>query len=139
MSLNLCIYINGILFAFQIVRELRGNLNLQLIAQAKPSPSKDSRNTNSSNRATAQVLTVNSLRFGITLTKVVAEAWINIIDGVRVASEHKSLDIIMLLMIHGIPRRRKRVEMLIRNKIRSGLINEALLEKTFSCHLVVRF
>ncbi len=66
--------------------------------------------------------------------KAFGNAWMRAIDLVKSAAEHKPLDFLVLLILHAIPTRRKSVESLMKNKIRSGLFTENLIRNTFSSH-----
>ena len=46
----------------------------------------------------------------------------------------KSHDIMVLLLLHNLPNRKKAVESLIKNKIRSGELTEELVKKCFKNH-----
>ena len=59
------------------------------------------------------------------------------IDGVKTTGGHKVIDLLTLLMLHSLANRKRPVESVVRNKIRSGLFTEVLLHAAFSSHAEV--
>ena len=55
------------------------------------------------------------------------------IEGVRSATDHRAIDLLVLLILHSTSHK-KVVESLFRNKIRAGHFTEVLLQATFSSH-----
>lgn len=55
------------------------------------------------------------------------------IESVKQPGNHKVIDLFILLILHGTPRR-KAVESLFRNKIRAGCFTDAYLKQVFSIH-----
>ena len=61
----------------------------------------------------------------------VAEAWF---QAVVHAEDTKTLDVMVLFLLRDLPNKQKNVEALVRNKIRSGEINEELIKACFKNH-----
>ncbi|TRY62096.1 hypothetical protein TCAL_01763 [Tigriopus californicus] len=62
------------------------------------------------------------------------DAWFRAIEGVKTSAEHKTLDVMVLLIIHSFPNRCKHVQSLFKNKVRASLFTEDLISKTLNHH-----
>ncbi|XP_077863629.1 Fanconi anemia group D2 protein-like, partial [Saccoglossus kowalevskii] len=82
----------------------------------------------------SEVLTLDAVRSAIRFQKCIAEGWIKAIEGVTTAADHKVIDIFVLLILYTTGNRKKTIESLFRNKIRSGHFTEELLRVTFNMH-----
>ena len=58
------------------------------------------------------------------------------VDAVKLPADHKVMDIFILLILHS-TNRRKPVESMFRNKIRSAAFTEVLLQGAFGAHAEV--
>ncbi|ESO88868.1 hypothetical protein LOTGIDRAFT_125515 [Lottia gigantea] len=80
-----------------------------------------------------ETLTLDAIKSGIHFQRTVAEAFIKAIDNVKAAGEQKVLDLFVLLILYNTSRK-KTVESLFRNKIRSGCFSENFLQSSFSSY-----
>ena len=77
------------------------------------------------------VMVMDIIRVSLTSETKIAEAWF---QAVVHAEQTKTLDIMVLLLLRDLPNKQKNVEALVRNKIRSGEINEELVKTCFKNH-----
>ncbi|NWW75961.1 FACD2 protein, partial [Climacteris rufus] len=78
------------------------------------------------------------IKLAVRFQKDVSEAWIKAIENSTSVSDHKVLDLIVLLLIHSTnTRNRKQTEKVLRSKIRSGCMPEQLLQNAFQNHSMV--
>ena len=91
------------------------------------------------------VLIMDIIRISMTKSKKMADAWFRAVEvGARTFSsnkkdnfqKHKPLDIFILLLLHGLPHRKRPVESLLKNKIRNGDFSEDLFHKAFLQHKI---
>lgn len=59
-------------------------------------------------------------KVSLSSSRAVANAWFRAIEGVRCAREHKTADVLVLLLLHALPTMRRPVESLLRNKGRKA-------------------
>ncbi|KAK2186157.1 hypothetical protein NP493_212g05054 [Ridgeia piscesae] len=129
--------------AAEVVSELRANLDLH---SSLPLNSSSVPFSQSANRSTvragnrdkgesrcSEMLTIDAIHSAIRFQRSVAEAWLKTIEGVRSATDHRAIDLLVLLILHSTSHK-KVVESLFRNKIRAGHFTEVLLQATFSSH-----
>ena len=135
-----------------IVSQLRENLHLEqskLFTQLSTTQRGRFRKRRPVNSDTSNedevVLIMDIIRISMTKDRKMADAWFRAVEvaGRAVSStkkdnlqHHKPLDIFILLLLHGLPQRRRPVESLLKNKVRSGSFNEDLVNKTFSQHKI---
>ncbi|KAI4826711.1 hypothetical protein KUCAC02_030145 [Chaenocephalus aceratus] len=64
---------------------------------------------------------------------VISEAWLKAIESVDEAEDHKVIDVLVLFILHSTNANQSRrgAERLVKLKVRGGLIQEALLQRTF--------
>ncbi|XP_015262873.1 PREDICTED: Fanconi anemia group D2 protein [Gekko japonicus] len=75
------------------------------------------------------------IKSAVKFQKTVLEAWVKAIENVASDSEHKVLDLIVLLIICATNvKNQKQIERVLRNKIRSGCMQEQLLQNAFRHH-----
>ncbi|XP_048344483.1 Fanconi anemia group D2 protein [Sphaerodactylus townsendi] len=75
------------------------------------------------------------IKSAVKFQKMILEAWVKVIENVASASEHKVLDLIVLLIICATnAKNKKQIERVLRNKIRSGDMQEKLLQNAFRLH-----
>jgi hypothetical protein len=85
-----------------------------------------------------QVLVLSALHSGALSSKKLADIWLKSISSAFSQSELGPLDVAMLLLLHSfIPRLKKQIQIVLRNRIKAGIISEALIEKTFTVFLAV--
>jgi hypothetical protein len=85
-----------------------------------------------------QVLILSALRSGALSSKKLADIWLKAIMSASNPSELGPLDVAVLLLLYSfIPGPKKQVQNVLRNRIKAGVITEALIEKTFTIFLAV--
>ncbi|XP_078340386.1 Fanconi anemia group D2 protein-like [Crassostrea virginica] len=119
--------------AQEVVSEIRQNLDFTSSVPLATSTPHQTHGRTLSGDETRDVesLTLDAVKSGIRFQKSVAEAWIKAIDSVKQPSDHKVVDLFILLILYSTDRK-KPVESLIRNKIRSGAFTEVLLQEAFT-------
>ncbi|KAJ7316644.1 hypothetical protein JRQ81_002806 [Phrynocephalus forsythii] len=78
------------------------------------------------------------IKSAVKFEKTVLEGWVKAIEDVSSASDHKVLDLIVLLIIYATNgKSKKQIERVLRNKIRLGCVREQLLRNAFRSHSLV--
>ncbi|KAF9376855.1 Fanconi anemia group D2 protein, partial [Podila verticillata] len=113
-----------------VIGTLRQTLDFKSISRLQRS-SKSRRKVVSQ---TPEVLILDALKTGIRFQKFVTDAWFKALVAIPKANDHKSIDVMVLFILHSIVSLKKKVEVLIRNKIIEGLLTKKLLEDTISVH-----
>ena len=73
------------------------------------------------------VLVMDVIRVAVTSDAKMGAAWIQAIQ--NTTSPLKNLDLLLLFVLHDIPNKKKGVESLMKNKIRTGEMTEELIKK----------
>uniref|UniRef100_G1MUH9 FA complementation group D2 n=1 Tax=Meleagris gallopavo TaxID=9103 RepID=G1MUH9_MELGA len=135
--------------AVEVISDLRKSLDLsscvlplqmlgsqrKLKSQAQASSSSMSQITTSQN--CVKVL-FDVIKLAVRFQKDVSEAWIKAIENSTSVSDHKVLDLIVLLLIHSTnSKNRKQTEKVLRSKIRLGCMPEQLVQNAFQNHSMV--
>ncbi|XP_042637588.1 Fanconi anemia group D2 protein [Orycteropus afer afer] len=134
--------------AVQVISELREQLDLQhciLASQLQPSQSKlksKGRTSSLGNQESSDqdcvLLLFDVIKSAVRYEKTISESWIKAIENISSVSDHKIFDLVMLLIIYSTNTQTKKyIERVLRNKIRSGCIQEQLLRNTFCTHSLV--
>lgn len=86
----------------------------------------------------SQVLILSALRSGALRSRKLADIWLKAIASTSSPSELGPLDVAILLLLYSfIPGPKKQIQYVLRNRIKAGVITEALIEKTFNVFLAV--
>ncbi|XP_071406849.1 Fanconi anemia group D2 protein isoform X2 [Pithys albifrons albifrons] len=134
--------------AVEVISDLRKNLDLsscvlplQLLNSQKKTKSQVQASSSLSQVTTSQncvKLLFDVIKLAVRFQKDVSEAWIKAIENSTSVSDHKVLDLIVLLLIHSTnTKNRKQAEKVLRSKIRLGCIPEQLMQKAFQNHSTV--
>ncbi|XP_054451289.1 Fanconi anemia group D2 protein isoform X2 [Pteronotus mesoamericanus] len=134
--------------ALEVISELREMLDLQHCIlpsrlQASQSRLKNKGRTSSSGNQENSgedcvFLLFDVIKSAVRYEKAISEAWIKAIERTAPESEHKTFDLVMLLIIYSTNTQTKKyIERVLRNKIRSGCFQEQLLHGTFYIHYLV--
>ena len=87
-----------------------------------------------------QVLILSALSSGALRCRKLVDIWLKAISSARNSSDLTLLDMaVVLLLHHSLSGRKKNIHNILRNRIKAGVITEALIEKTFTMLLVVSF
>ncbi|XP_015243810.1 PREDICTED: Fanconi anemia group D2 protein isoform X3 [Cyprinodon variegatus] len=130
--------------ASEVVNNLRKKLVLEQcvlppVLQASQSRMK-SKSTAGSASTTASgssqdcvTLILDCIKSAVRFQKTISEAWLKAIESVDEVEDHKVLDLLLLFILHctNANQSRRGAERLLKLKVRKGLIQEALLQKTF--------
>ncbi|XP_026205940.1 Fanconi anemia group D2 protein isoform X1 [Anabas testudineus] len=78
-------------------------------------------------------LTLDGIKSAVRFQKTISEAWLKAIESVDEADDHKVLDLLALFILHSTNANQSRrgAERVLKLKVRTGLIQEALLQRTF--------
>ncbi|XP_049590739.1 Fanconi anemia group D2 protein [Syngnathus scovelli] len=130
--------------AFEVVCGLRKKLELEQcvlpsVLQASQNRLK-SKGATASNSATATTgnqdsvtLIVETIKSAVRFQKSISEAWLKAIQSVEEIEDHKVIDLLVLFILHSTNANQSRrgAENVLKMKVRTGLISESLLQKTF--------
>ncbi|XP_068598556.1 Fanconi anemia group D2 protein [Brachionichthys hirsutus] len=130
--------------AFEVVAGLRRKLELEQcvlpsVLQASQSRLKNKRPGSSSSTPAAGgsqdsiVLILDGIKSAVRFQRAISEAWLKAIESVDEAENHKVIDLLVLFILHSTNANQSRrgAERVLRAKLRTGLIQETLLQKTF--------
>ncbi|RVE73388.1 hypothetical protein OJAV_G00049030 [Oryzias javanicus] len=137
--------------AFEVVCNLRRNLQLEQcvlppVIQASQTLLKTRRAAVSAPAAASAgssqdsiTLVLDGIKSAVRFQKSISEAWLKAIESVEEAEEHKVIDLLMLLILHSTNANQSRrgAERMLKLKVRSGLIQEPLLHRTFRDYVQV--
>ncbi|NWH90010.1 FACD2 protein, partial [Aegithalos caudatus] len=134
--------------AVEVISDLRKNLDLsscvlplQIHSSQKKIKSQVQASSSLSQVTTSQncvKLLFDVIKLAVRFQKDVSEAWIKAIENSTSVSDHKVLDLIVLLLIHSTnTRNRKQTEKVLRSKIRLGCMPEQLMQNAFQNHSTV--
>nr|XP_020463403.1 Fanconi anemia group D2 protein [Monopterus albus] len=78
-------------------------------------------------------LILDAIKSAVRFQKTISEAWLKAIESVDEADDHKVIDLLVLFILHSTNANqcRRGAERLLKVKVRTGLIQEALLQRTF--------
>ncbi|XP_071351317.1 Fanconi anemia group D2 protein isoform X2 [Trachinotus anak] len=127
--------------AYEVVNNLRKKLELEQcvlppVLQASQSriKSKGAAVSTSTPAAGSSItLTLDGIKSAVRFQKTISEAWLKAIESVDEADDHKVIDLLVLFILHSTNANQSRrgAERVLKVKVRTGLIQEALLQKTF--------
>ncbi|NXF45452.1 FACD2 protein, partial [Oceanites oceanicus] len=134
--------------AVQVISDLRKSLDLsscvlplQILGSQKKVKSQVQASSSISQVTTSQncvKLLFDVIKLAVRFQKDVSEAWIKAIENSTSVSDHKVLDLIVLLLIHSTnTKNRKQTEKVLRSKIRLGCMPEQLMQNAFQNHSMV--
>ncbi|KFP60779.1 Fanconi anemia group D2 protein, partial [Cariama cristata] len=134
--------------AVEVVSDLRKSLDLsscvlplQILGSQKKLKSQVQTSSSMSQITTSQncvKLLFDAIKLAVRFQKDISEAWIKAIENTTSVSDHKVLDVIVLLLIHSTnTKNRKQTERLLRSKIRLGCMPEQLMQNAFQNHSTV--
>ncbi|XP_043406780.1 Fanconi anemia group D2 protein isoform X6 [Chelonia mydas] len=132
----------------EVISALRKNLDLsscilplQILSsqsKLKSQPQTSSSTSQVSSSQNCVKLLFDVIKLAVRFQKGISEAWIKAIENTVSLSDHKVLDLIVLLLIHTTnTKSRKQIERVLRNKIPLGCVPEQLLQSAFRNHSLV--
>ncbi|KAM8913890.1 Fanconi anemia group D2 protein isoform 2-T6 [Spinachia spinachia] len=130
--------------AYEVVRDLRKKLELEqcvlpLVLQASQSLIKSKGSAGSASAPSAGssqdsvTLILDGIKSAVRFQKTISEAWLKAIESVDEEEDHKVLDLLVLFILHSTNANQSRrgAERVLKVKVRSGFIQEVLLQRTF--------
>uniref|UniRef100_A0A8C0IKY4 FA complementation group D2 n=1 Tax=Chelonoidis abingdonii TaxID=106734 RepID=A0A8C0IKY4_CHEAB len=134
--------------AVEVISALRKNLDLsscilplQMLSSQSKLKSQSQTSSSTSQVSSSQncvKLLFDVIKLAVRFQKGISEAWIKAIENTVSVSDHKVLDLIVLLLIHTTnTKSRKQIERVLRNKIPLGCVPEQLLQSAFRNHSLV--
>ncbi|XP_047202452.1 Fanconi anemia group D2 protein isoform X2 [Girardinichthys multiradiatus] len=130
--------------ASEVVSNLHKKLELEQcilppVLQASQSSIKSKSAAGSTSTATpgssqdSIMLILDCIKSAVRFQKTISEAWLKAIEAVDEVKNHKVLDLLLLFILHctNANQSRRGAERVLKLKVRTGLIQEALLQKTF--------
>uniref|UniRef100_A0A4W4HKW3 FA complementation group D2 n=1 Tax=Electrophorus electricus TaxID=8005 RepID=A0A4W4HKW3_ELEEL len=124
----------------EVVCDLHKKLNLEqcmlssvLQASQSHEKSKSSYSVSSCSSKDSVALVLEVIKSAVRFQKTISEAWLKAVENVHETEDHKVLDVLVLLILHSTNANQSRrgAEQLLKVKVRRGLIQEALLSRTF--------
>ncbi|XP_051483302.1 Fanconi anemia group D2 protein isoform X2 [Apus apus] len=134
--------------AVEVISDLRKSLDLsscvlplQILGSQKKLKSQVQASSSMSQVTTSQncvKLLFDVIKLAVRFQKDVCGAWIKAIENSTSVSDHKVLDLIVLLLIHSTnTKSRKQTEKVLSSKIRLGCLPEQLMQNAFQNHSTV--
>uniref|UniRef100_A0A8C3T4A0 FA complementation group D2 n=1 Tax=Chelydra serpentina TaxID=8475 RepID=A0A8C3T4A0_CHESE len=134
--------------AVEVISALRKSLDLsscilplQILSSQRKLKSQPQTSSSTSEVSSSQncvKLLFDVIKLAVRFQKGISEAWIKAIENTISVSDHKVLDLIVLLLIHTTnTKSRKQIERVLRNKIPLGCLPEQLLQSAFQNHSLV--
>uniref|UniRef100_A0A671UW42 FA complementation group D2 n=1 Tax=Sparus aurata TaxID=8175 RepID=A0A671UW42_SPAAU len=121
--------------AYEVVCSLRKKLELEHcvlppVLQASQSCIKSKGSAVSQDSVT---LILDGIKSAVRFQKTISEAWIKAIESVDEPEDHKVIDLLVLFILHSTNANQSRrgAERVLKVKVRTGLIQETLLQRTF--------
>uniref|UniRef100_A0A673HY95 Fanconi anemia group D2 protein-like n=1 Tax=Sinocyclocheilus rhinocerous TaxID=307959 RepID=A0A673HY95_9TELE len=126
----------------EVVCDLRKKLELEqcvLPAVLQASQSRMKSKAVSGNGQDSVALVLDVIKSAIRFQKTISEAWLKAIENVDESDDHKVVDLLVLFILHSTNANHSRrgAERVLKVKVRKGLIQESLLQKTFKGHAQV--
>ncbi|KAK3892628.1 hypothetical protein Pcinc_003517 [Petrolisthes cinctipes] len=125
--------------AYQVISDMREKINLpgDCVGVGSSSSSKSHTKTNNE-EADYELLLFNTIKMATLSQKYLTTAWLKAIQDVGNVGSVRPLDLLLLLLLHdAVPSQRHPIESMIRNKIRAGLLSDAMLGHIFTTHTTV--
>ncbi|XP_005799947.3 Fanconi anemia group D2 protein [Xiphophorus maculatus] len=130
--------------AYEVVSNLRQKLELEQcvlppVLQASQIRMKSKSSAGSASTAApgnsqdSVTLVLDCIKSAVRFQKTISEAWLKAIESVGDIEDHKVLDLLVLFILHctNANQSRRGAERVLKLKVRTGLMQEALLQKTF--------
>ncbi|CAG06801.1 unnamed protein product, partial [Tetraodon nigroviridis] len=130
--------------AYEVVCNLRKKLELEqcvlppvlLASQSRirrgGSPTSDPARSAGSSQDNITLI-LDAIKSSVRFHKTISEAWLKAIESVTEVEDHKVIDLLVLYILHctNANQSRRGAERVLKAKVRTGMIQEALLQRTF--------
>lgn len=130
--------------ANEVVCDLRKKLELEqcvlpAVLQASQSSKKNPGPSSCSSGQDSVALILEVIKSAIRFQKTISEAWLKAIENIDEPEDHKVIDLLVLFILHATNANHSKrgAERVLKVKVRKGLIQETLLQKTFKGHAQV--
>jgi len=119
----------------ELVSDLRDHLELtvKMRASQRPGPSSVKSREND-NKKSIECIVLDKLNISMLTEKKLLDAWIAALEATNDPEEMKTLDVLVLIMMYKNKQKRKRIETLLKSKIKHGTFTEELIASTFEKH-----
>ncbi|TKS71673.1 Fanconi anemia group D2 protein [Collichthys lucidus] len=130
--------------AYEVVYNLRKKLELEqcvLLPALQASQSRIKKKGSAVSASTpaagssqdSVTLILDGIKSAVRFQKTISEAWLKAIESVEEVEDHKVIDLLVLFILHSTNANQSRrgAERVLKIKVRTGLIQEALLQRTF--------
>ncbi|KAG0207657.1 Fanconi anemia group D2 protein [Mortierella sp. GBA30] len=115
-----------------VIETIRGRLDLRSINKLQRNPRNRSKRGSSSQ--TPEVLILDAMKTGIRFQKFVTDAWYKALVALTKPGQHRTIDVMVIFILHSIVSLKKKIETLIRKKVIEGQLTKKLLEDTILIH-----
>ncbi|XP_066963666.1 Fanconi anemia group D2 protein isoform X1 [Macrobrachium rosenbergii] len=127
--------------AYQVVSDMREKISLpgDYIGSSQRSPKKKNASKNDDDDVAAyEILVFAKIKMAILFHKFLTNAWLKAIQDEDDVASVRPLDFLLLIVVYeAVPTRQRPIESIFRNKIRTRLFSDAMIEKTFVNHKAV--
>lgn len=121
--------------------EVINGLRLELFPSVIPALSQTrTQNAKPADIASSKKLCFNMIRYGLLVSKVLADTWLKNIENISNPGGMKALDVVVLLIMYSIAAnttRKTKLETLFRTKIVKGVLKIAVMEDVFESFLLI--
>lgn len=117
----------------ETINELRNNLDFNSTFNPIISSTPINPKVRESSKDIASSL-LNTIKHSLKFQKPLCDAWIKILESLQGSQNHKSLDVLVVLVLLSLEINEKKLENILKVKIKAGDLNEDLLHVTFRCH-----
>lgn len=132
MSLSKCSYFSNFVKFLLIPGRMSENSYLEAIQGLRNALGWPTTAAQAQEVATSQVLTATAIRNSMVSSKVISNSWLKTISLCKASTDHKPIDVIILLITYSTSEEKQRlVENLIRKQIKLDILKEELLDEAF--------
>uniref|UniRef100_A0A667XEQ8 FA complementation group D2 n=1 Tax=Myripristis murdjan TaxID=586833 RepID=A0A667XEQ8_9TELE len=119
--------------ANEVVCDLHKKLELEMCVLPPVLHASHSRMKTAGSSQDSVTLILDGIKSAVRFQKTISEAWLKAIENVEEAENHKVMDLLVLFILHSTNSNHSRrgAERVLKAKVRTGQIQEALLQKTF--------
>uniref|UniRef100_A0A8C9XST2 FA complementation group D2 n=1 Tax=Sander lucioperca TaxID=283035 RepID=A0A8C9XST2_SANLU len=119
--------------AYEVVCNLRKKLELEQCVLPPVLQASQSRMKTASSSQDSVALMLDGIKSAVRFQKMISEAWLKAIESVDEEEDHKVIDLLVLFILHSTNANQSRrgAERVLKVKVRAGLIQDTLLQRTF--------
>ncbi|XP_068244044.1 Fanconi anemia group D2 protein isoform X2 [Palaemon carinicauda] len=123
--------------AYQVVSDMRESISLpgDYIGSSQRTPKEKNPSKNDDDTAAYEILLMTKIKMAIQFNKFLTNAWLKAIQDADDVASVRPLDFLLLVVLYEeVPSRQRPIESIFRNKIRTSLFSDTMIEKTFFNH-----